>query len=263
MKLKKLTVTVLSASIFISGCGAKGKNPQDPYEPINRRIYAFNTAIDTAIYQPVATFYNFALPWPVREMVSNFYSNIDMLPTVANDFLQFEWQYAGKDIWRFLINSTLGIGGLFDVAKHMGMPKHHLDLGLTFARWSGTNYSPYIVIPFLGPSTIRDTFGYTYDYFLFTPYPYIQPYYIQYALYAGNFVQKRASLMENEKAIEAAALDRYVFERDAYLQYRNAQMEWNKNGSDKDNYVEAANVKTKDSKPKSTGKSDDKDPYVE
>lgn len=210
----------MAGSLLLSSCVIKGTNPDDPYEPINRKTHAFNMAFDSVLLKPAAKVYKAVLPSFVRAGVNNAYNNIGLLPTVANDLLQAQWNYAIKDTWRFLVNSTFGIGGLFDpAAKRFSLPPHSTDMGLTFAKW-GDKKSPYIVIPLLGPSTIRDGFGMMFDYALFTPYPYIHSDAVLYSLLGLRYIDLRSQMLETDRLI-AESLDKYAFIRDAYLQHRN------------------------------------------
>ena len=124
---------------------------------------------------------------------------------------------------RFFVNSTVGIGGLLDPAKHMGLKVHFNDLGLTFAKWSGGKQTPYIVLPILGSSTLGDASGYFFNYYLFTVYPYL-PEAWEYGLVGVNYTQLRASVFESERVAKRAALDPYTFQRNAYLQYRKMRL---------------------------------------
>ena len=130
-------------------------NPADPYEPFNRVMYNFNDFIDRALLKPAAKLYNKIMPIPLRKGISNIFSNLDNIPTVANDVLQTNFYQAASDSWRFAINSTVGIAGFFDVAEDLGLERNFEDLGLTFAQW-GWKTSNYLVLPFIGPSTVRD-----------------------------------------------------------------------------------------------------------
>ena len=142
-----------------------------------------------------------------------------MLPTLANDILQAEFQQAILDFWRFVINSSMGLGGIFDVASQCSLPLHENDLGITFAKW-GDKHSPYIVIPFLGPSTIRDGMGLIFDYTLFTPYPYIRNDVIIEGLLLLRYIDLRSRMFDTDRLMQEAP-DPYTFMRDAYLQHRN------------------------------------------
>ncbi|WP_367606444.1 VacJ family lipoprotein [Legionella sp. W05-934-2] len=205
--------------LSLTSCIKRGPNPQDPYESLNRETHKFNVAFDATILRPPARVYKAMVPGPIRGSIDNAYDNIHMLPTVANDILQAQWRDAIKDSWRFLINSTLGIAGFFDAATQMGLPPHSNDLGLTFAKWGDKN-SPYIVIPFLGPSTIRDGAGSVFDFSVFMPYPYINNDALVYSLLGLRYIDLRSQLFETDQLI-AEALDKYAFIRDAYLQNRN------------------------------------------
>jgi phospholipid-binding lipoprotein MlaA len=214
-----LTLTAVASSLFLSSCISKGTNPDDPYESINRKSHKFNMFVDGAVLKPAAKLYKTVIPSPVRAGVNNVYNNVNMLPTVANDLLQANWNYAIKDTWRFIANSTFGIGGIFDPASRFSLPAHSNDLGLTFAKW-GDKKSPYIVIPLLGPSTIRDGMGMMFDYALFTPYPYIRSNAVLYSILGLRYVDLRSQMLETDRLLDEG-LDKYTFIRDAYLQHRN------------------------------------------
>ncbi|KTD08625.1 VacJ family lipoprotein [Legionella jamestowniensis] len=215
-----VTFATVIGSLMLSACITKGSNPVDPYESINRKIYNFNMAVDATVLKPTAKFYKVILPPPVRSGINNAFNNVAMIPTVANDLLQAEWRYAIKDTWRFMINSTFGIAGIFDVAdKHFSLPPHYNDMGLTFAKW-GDKKSPYIVVPLLGPATIRDGMGMVFDYTVLSPYAYIDHAGVIWGLAAVRYVDLRSQMFETE-ALMAQALDKYAFIRDAYLQHRN------------------------------------------
>lgn len=207
------------SSLLLSGCIAVGPNPDDPYEKINRKIYSFNSVFDKYILKPPAKLYSYVLPAPVRAGVNNVYNNINMLPTVANDLLQADFQAAIQDSWRFIINSSIGMAGIFDVASLCQLPVHENDLGITFAKW-GDKKSPYIMIPFLGPSTIRDGFGLMFDYTFFTPYPYIHKDYIIESVLVLRYIDLRSRMFDTDKLISQAP-DPYSFMREAYLQHRH------------------------------------------
>lgn len=207
------------------------KNPRDPYEPFNRVMYNFNDFLDNAILKPVATFYTKVVPKPVVKGVSNFFFNIDTIPTVINDVLQANLYQATSDFWRLAINTTAGIGGFFDVATTIGLEPNKEDFGLTLARWGYTN-SNYLVLPFFGPSTLRDGIGLPVDYYAFSIYPRITPTRNRYALYGLSVVVRRADLLRFQGVLDQAALDRYVFIREAYIQRRNYLIQRNKELND-------------------------------
>jgi phospholipid-binding lipoprotein MlaA len=205
--------------LLLSSCIAKGNHPDDPYESLNRKTHAFNMTFDKYVLKPPAKVYVAIVPPLIRHGINNAYNNVNLLPTIANDLLQASFNQALKDSWRFIANSTIGIGGIFDPASTFKLPPHSNDLGLTFAKW-GDKKSPYFVIPFLGPSTFRDGMGLMFDYALFTPYPYIHSNAVLYPLLGIRYVDLRSQLLENERLIDEA-LDKYSFIRDAYLQHRN------------------------------------------
>jgi phospholipid-binding lipoprotein MlaA len=166
------------------------------------------------------------VPKPLSKGLSNVFYNIDMIPTIINDVLQFNFYQATSDTWRFAINSTLGIAGFFDVATDMGLEPNKEDFGLTLAQW-GWTHSNYLVLPILGPGTVRDQFAWPINTYM-TIYPYIQNDNLRYGLYAGNIIVKRAELLRYENVLQEAALDRYTFVRDAYFQRRAYLIERNK-----------------------------------
>jgi phospholipid-binding lipoprotein MlaA len=216
------TITKLSAiagSLLLSACFHKGTHPDDPFEPINRKTHAFNMVFDKYILKPPAKVYKAILPPFLRAGINNAYNNVNLLPTVANDLLQADFNYAIKDTWRFIINSTFGIAGVVDVASTFSLPPHSNDLGLTFAKWGDKN-SPYFVIPLLGPSTIRDGMGMMFDYALFTPYPYINSNAVLYSLLGVRYVDLRSQMFDTDRLIDES-FDKYTFIRDAYLQHRH------------------------------------------
>lgn len=233
-------ITGVATTLTLTGCAHKGENPNDPYESFNRKIHRFNTAADNAVLKPAATIYKTVLPGFVRKGINNAFNNLDMVPSVANDILQAQGKWAIKDTWRFAINSTLGVGGLFDVADKMGLPAHYNDLGLTFAKW-GDRQSPYLVLPLLGPSTIRDGSGMLFQFTLWSPYVYIDNAPLAYGLAGLRFIDLRTQLLDSERIMDEA-LDKYSFIRDAYLQHRNYQITGDSESQNEDGlYVDEDN----------------------
>lgn len=227
----------------INGNGSNNKpvnqaNQNDPFEGFNRKVYAFNDVVDKAIIKPVAQGYNFILPNPVQKGIANFFSNIGEIPNIANDVMQGKVPWALTDTWRLIINTTAGIGGLFNVASKLGLPSHHQDFGLTLAYW-GMKPMPFLMIPFLGPSTIRDTIGIPVNWALnpaiFVFNSYIFDDYRGYIITAVDVISIRDSLLPTDKLREES-FDPYVFVRDAYLQ-RRAHLEA-KNLGKADNHTE-------------------------
>jgi len=204
---------------------------RDPLEPYNRVMHRVNKNLDRFIFKPIARGYKFILPRVIRNRVTNFYTNIGEIPVFANGVLQADPESFFTAFWRFAINSTVGIFGLFDPASNVELYHRHQDLGLTFAKWGYKN-STYFVIPVFGPSTIRDTIALPINYYLFTIYPHISDDTVRYGMIALYAINRRAGLLEIESALEKAALDPYVFERNAYLQRRNFLIARNANGAE-------------------------------
>lgn len=221
---------------LVCGCSTTNKkhNPQDPLEGYNRGMYAFNQKIDNYLFKPIAQGYRFILPAPVRKGVTNAFINLNEIPTFINSVLQANLYNSFNAAWRFAINSTMGIGGLFDVAgSYMDIPHKTTDLGVTFGIWGYKN-SSYFVLPILGPSTIRDAIGLAVNYQFFTVYPWIDPAYARYAVLSVNFVNERAQLLDLDEARKAASLDPYSFDRSAYMQYRQSLISGEKDSGDND-----------------------------
>lgn len=209
-----LTAALLSASPFLAGC-AGAHNPNDPLEPINRGIYRFNDTIDKAVVKPVAQGYSAVMPAVGKIMVMNFFSNLDDVVVTANDLLQFKLVQGFSDGMRFFVNSTIGVFGLIDVASSGGLKKHHEDFGQTLGKW-GVGNGPYLVLPILGPSTLRDSAGlYTDGY----PSPMYQIKHIptRNQAYVGRGISWRAEFLDQEKVLREAMIDPYEFTRDNYL----------------------------------------------
>jgi phospholipid-binding lipoprotein MlaA len=202
-----------------TGCASTAeRDPRDPWEPLNRSIYGFNDKLDTYVARPVATGYTKVVPSEVRERVRNVFSNIGDVFIGVNNFLQGKFEDGVSDWARFAFNTTIGLFGIHDVATDMGYEKHNEDFGQTFGRW-GAPTGPYVVLPFLGSSDVRDGVGTGVDVYV-DPLGEVRPYHLQYGLWAVRFTQVRADLLEASRILEEAALDKYVFQRDAYLQRR-------------------------------------------
>jgi phospholipid-binding lipoprotein MlaA len=187
----------------------------DPWEGFNRKIMAFNDAADRWVMKPVARGYTKVVPRPARRGVSNFFSNLLYPIVIVNQFLQGKFRDGVSDIGRFVVNTTVGLGGLLDPATAVGLPRNDEDFGQTFGKW-GAGPGPYIVVPFLGPSTIRDGTGSLCSAAL-TPWRYSDEERVRYGATALYAIDARAGLLEAEELISG---DRYSFLRDAYLQRR-------------------------------------------
>lgn len=193
--------------------------PLDTFEPFNRLIFRLNEKLDRFAVKPACRFYNKAMPRPLNKGVDHFLDNITSTISVVNDVLQANFYQATTDSWRLAINSTAGVGGFFDVAAKTGLaPSDIVGFGATFERWGYVN-SRYIVLPFLGPRTIRDTVGLVLDYYA-TPIAYFDNVSLRNSLIVLEYIDKRAQLMRFQKVYEQIALDPYVFMRDAYYQNR-------------------------------------------
>jgi phospholipid-binding lipoprotein MlaA len=202
---------------LLGGCATSG-NPKDPIEGFNRAMYGFNEAVDTVLIKPVAQGYDAVLPDPVRTGVTNFFGNIADLFIGVNNLFQGKPDQAASDLGRVLINSTIGILGLFDVATEAGLEKHEEDFGQTFGRW-GVGNGAYVVLPIFGPRTVRDTVGLVLD-MAADPVANVSSVPTRNTLLGLRLVDARADLLPADKVIEEAALDKYSYVRDGYLQRR-------------------------------------------
>lgn len=208
--------------LLLSACATTAEHaPGDPYEAANRKVYAFNDVVDRATLKPAARAYVATLPQPVRTSVTNFFYNLGMPAVIFNQLLQGKLTAAGQDTLRFAMNLTLGIGGLFDPASDANLPRHDEDLGQTLGRW-GVPPGPYLMLPFLGPSHLRDLPSVVADRFLepFYWYDYGNERWISLAI---SLVDKRARLLPLDATL-ARAYDPYAFIRDAYSQRRLFQV---------------------------------------
>lgn len=211
----------LACVVVLAGCATAG-DPRDPLEPLNRGIYKFNDAVDKAVVKPVAQGYKAVLPSPVRTGVTNFFSNIDDLLIAVNNVLQFKLDQAASDVARVMFNTTIGIGGIFDVATSFGLEKNNEDFGQTLGYW-GVGDGPFLMLPILGPSNLRDTVGLA-AYYQLDPVVNLDHVPTRNTLTAVRFVDRRARLLDAEKVLDEAALDPYTFLRDAYIQHRRSEV---------------------------------------
>ncbi|WP_133651073.1 VacJ family lipoprotein [Paraburkholderia flava] len=195
---------------------------EDPLEGFNRTVFKLNDTVDEYALKPVAKGYVFITPQPVRDSVTNFFSNIGDVYTAANNLLQLKITDGVEDIMRVVINTIFGVGGLFDVATLAKLPKHNNDFGLTLGHY-GVPAGPYLVLPLFGPSTVRDTVGLIGNYYI-SPLSYVDPAWLSWSLYFLNVVNTRANLLGAGDVLNGAALDKYSFVRNAYLQRRKYQL---------------------------------------
>jgi phospholipid-binding lipoprotein MlaA len=207
-----------------SGCATtpEGRKGPDPLEPLNRSVYGFNDAADRVVLKPLATVYTEVVPLPVRGGVTNFFGNFRDVTTAVNGLLQGKFKQAASDAGRVAVNTSVGLLGVFDVASRLGLAKHDEDFGQTFGYW-GVPEGPYLVLPFLGPSTVRDGLGLLPEFYLTDPQFFVfdEPPGEWIAL-GVRYVNFRANLFEAEKVFREAAFDEYAFLRDGYLQRRRS-----------------------------------------
>lgn len=212
---------------------------KDPLERLNRAIFSFNDLLDSHVVKPIATFYNAVVPKPLNAGIHNFFTNLSEVNNVINDILQLNAHQMANDFWRLGINTTFGLGGFIDMATRMHLPYKQNDFGLTLSKWGYKN-STYIVLPFLGPSTFRDgIIGLTVDYFAFSVYPYIEPDSRRYQVLGLLYIDHRANLLQFEPVLEEAAIDKYVFMRNAYMQHRQFQINQENEVGEDNQVVEA------------------------
>ena len=218
------SLAILLAGLALTGCATlpSGKpDPRDPWERMNRSTYAFNDAVDRAVAKPVAKAYVKVMPRFVRTGVSNVFNNLNTLNTIVNDVLQGKMRQAGNDSARFLLNTTFGIGGLYDAASKAGLEFNDEDFGQTFGKW-GMKPGPYLVLPLLGPSTTRDTFGKLVDQFTY-PVTYLEDDSTRIWIRLVSLLDTRAELLDLDEQIDRS-YDRYAFIRNAWLQRREFQV---------------------------------------
>lgn len=220
--LRRIThiLTTLLILSFATGCAntATRTHANDPFETYNRAMFGFNRTVDRAVTKPISYIYFRYMPGPIQEGIGNFFDNLREIQNVSNDLLQFKFSYASRDATRFFINSTVGLFGVFDVAGSLGLEHRKEDFGQTLNRWGYTN-SSYFVIPFLGPSTIRDTIGVFVDYYALSAWPWIEGDW-RYPMLAIDLIDLRSRMLRNETVLDILAVDEYVFIRDAYFQRR-------------------------------------------
>lgn len=215
---------VLTLVVTLAACASgPNANPRDPLEPFNRGMTDVNDAVDGAVLKPVATVYRDITPDPVRTGVNNFFQNLGDVWSFINATLQLRPREAAENFLRFNVNTVFGVAGLFDVASEMGLERTRLDFGQTLGRW-GVPSGPYLVLPLFGPSSIRDAAGFSIE----SRGDLVQglsniP--MRNSLYVLRAVETRANLLRATNLLEGAALDKYSFTRDLYLQRRESQID--------------------------------------
>jgi phospholipid-binding lipoprotein MlaA len=209
---------LLVVIVWLGGCATIATDPRDPWEGWNRDVQSFNDGADEYFLTPVAEGYNWLMPSFASQGVSNIFNNLGDIRVTLNDFLQFKFVQGAEDFTRFLINTTLGVGGLFDVATELDFEQHEEDFGQTLGAW-GMPSGPYMVLPILGPSTARGSLGLVGDAAAY-PVAYVNAIAIALGITGSKVIDTKASNLSSSRIINAAALDRYEFLRNAYLQRR-------------------------------------------
>lgn len=216
--LRALAVCLLASGCL--ACASSGKNdPRDPLEGWNRGVQSVNDKLDDYVMKPVSRGYQWVTPTFLDKGITNFYNNIDDLSVVANDLLQAKFLQGGQDAGRFFVNTAVGMGGFFDVASRMDLPKHNEDLDQTLGAW-GVPTGPYLVLPFMGPSSPRGAVGLGGN-VVANPINWISPAAIPWGVGALYTLDTRADLLSATKIADEASVDRYEFIRNAYFQQRN------------------------------------------
>lgn len=212
-----IRIAALAVALAVGGCAST--NPKDPFEPFNRAMFNFNDAVDRAALRPAAEAYTH-LPEFVQIGVGNFFGNLGDVWTAVNNLLQGKFANGMSDVMRVAINTTFGLGGVIDIGSDAGLPKHKEDFGQTLGYW-GMHSGPYVVLPILGPSTLRDSLATPLD-LTADAWAQIYPVNLRNTGYVVRAVDQRAAVLGASTLLEEAALDRYTFVRDAYLQRRES-----------------------------------------
>jgi phospholipid-binding lipoprotein MlaA len=215
---------VAGLALLVTGCATAPnakRDPRDPFERVNRVTYRFNDAVDRAVLKPVAKGYKKVTPQFVRTGVSNFFDNLDQPTVIISDLLQAKFKPALSDTGRFVINTTVGIGGLLDPATAAGLDKNDEDLGQAFGKW-GIGPGPYLVIPLLGFSDVRDGIGSIGEIYT-NPNYYVERDAWKYSINGLGLIDMRAGLLDTEQALQNT-FDKYAFIRNVYLQRREYQV---------------------------------------
>lgn len=216
----KTTWALLLAGGLLSGCATVANpDPRDPLESYNRSMTNFNEQVDAMVLKPVAVAYQEVTPSIVRTGVSNFFANIGDVWSFVNNVLQLRGEAAASTFMRVNVNTFMGLGGVLDIASELGIERYKQDFGLTLGRW-GVGTGPYLVLPVLGPSTVRDTFALPVD-MQGNVVGYVDPVSARNTLYALRVVDTRSNLLRASSVLDSAALDKYSFTRDVFLQVRS------------------------------------------
>ncbi|HCU05673.1 MAG: hypothetical protein A2X77_03655 [Gammaproteobacteria bacterium GWE2_42_36] len=226
LNLKKCVMGLLMLSSSLMAMTAFSATEQDPLEPMNRMIFKFNEKLDKYALKPAAEFYNAAIPRPLNTAIDHAYVNFSTFPFVINDVLQANFYQSASDSWRLIVNSTVGVGGAFDVGSDIGLEKQVNSFGMTLNKW-GYHQSSYLVLPVFGPSNIRNAMGLGVDIFAFSPVRFMSKSTVWAFLIPLGVIDQRAQMLRFQTVINELSIDPYVFYRDAYLQHQNYLVEQN------------------------------------
>ena len=231
--MKKFFFVFLIA--FLTACSSlptgTERSPAYPWEPFNRSIFSFNEGLDDYVLKPITEGYRFVLPKLVREGISNFFSNYRDIYTALNNLLQGNIDLAFSDLMRVMVNTIFGLGGTIDMATPAGLEKHTADFGQTFGVW-GVPSGPYVVLPFFGPSSVRDTFGTAADLESDYLFSFVSNIGLRNTITGIRVVNARNNYFEAGELVEGAAIDKYSFLRDSYIQRRQYQIDKAKQGEE-------------------------------
>ncbi|MEM6998862.1 MAG: VacJ family lipoprotein [Pseudomonadota bacterium] len=218
----KILLVVCSLTL-LSACATTSLDERDPWEGFNRGVFSFNEAMDNVVFEPVGKVYDFITPDIIDNGVSNFFSNIAQIPVIANSLLQFKFDQAVNDTVRLFLNSSIGLLGFFDVAGEGNLHSSGADFGQTLAHW-GMGPGPYLVVPFFGPTTVRDGTGFAVDRGLLSPIAHIDDDLTQAGLLSLNYVDFKSDILSTTDLIGEAAVDEYDFIKNAYFEKRNSHI---------------------------------------
>jgi len=221
--VKYKTTLVLGLITLVSACAKNPSEPQDPYEPLNRGLYGVGNIFDRMVARPIAKVYKAATPPQLQTGVTHAFDNMAEPITFANDFLQGKINWSLIDLTRLVVNSTIGIGGLFDPASHMGLPQHYNDFGITMAYYSDNKQAPYLFLPVLGPMTFHGLVAIPAAILAYPP-TYFNPPALTWSMYGLWYTNRRSRLLDGDAFIDDA-FDPYAALRQAYLSYRNKQIQ--------------------------------------
>ena len=217
-------IVCVAAVLFASGCATIGAyDERDPLEGFNRGVYGFNQGMDKVLFNPLGKLYRAITPDFIDKGITNFFSNLNEIAVVANDIMQFKISQAFSDAVRFIFNSTLGLLGFYDVSSTMGLDKHNEDFGQTLGVW-GVGSGPYLMVPFFGPTTLRDATGFIVDQGILNPVFYLNNDELRAGLLTIRYIDFKSDLLSTNKLISDAALDEYEFIKNAYFEKRESQI---------------------------------------